>query len=218
MYILSYTTTLSTLITAREGMAREPAVPKVLVVGQPDDYLPQVEEELRRIQKFGNFVTVLSGERASYNTVLTGLKQHSWTHFACHGFQDIQPFKSSFILHNDYLSLLDLIHAQLPNAEFAFLSACETAAVGVDGTPDEVINLGAALQFCGFRSAIATQWEIWDVDGPNISQSFYSHMFRRPGNKADFRDSAEALNMATQKMRRSGVGADRWISFVHIGA
>jgi CHAT domain-containing protein len=113
--------------------------------------------------------------------------------------------------------LLELIQAKLPNAELAFLSACHSAE-GSLITPDEPIHLAAALQFCGFRSVVGTLWEMDDEDGPMISKEFYKHMFRDPGNKADFRDSAEALNLAIRAMRKNGVPLERWILFVHIGA
>jgi CHAT domain-containing protein len=85
-------------------------------------------------------------------------------------------------------------------------------------TPDETIHLAAALQFCGFRSVVGTLWAMNDEDGPSISKEFYKHMFRKPGNKADFRDSAEALNVAIRAMRKNRVPLERWILFVHIGA
>ena len=68
-------------------------------------------------------------------------------------------------------------------------------------TPDEPIHLAAALQFCGFRSVVGTLWAMGDEDGPTISREF-KHMFRKPENKADFRDSAEALNMAIRALRK----------------
>jgi len=57
-----------------------------------------------------------------------------------------------------------------------------------------------------------------DQDGPTISKEFYKHMFRKPGNEADFRDSAEALNVAIRALRKNRVPLERWILFVHIGA
>ena len=41
-----------------------------------------------------------------------------------------------------------------------------------------------------------------DKDEPSISKEFYKYMFRNPGNRADYRDSAEALNMAIREMRK----------------
>ena len=43
-------------------------------------------------------------------------------------------------------------------------------------------------------------------------------MFRTPGAIPNFRDSAEALDLATRNMRKRKLGLDRWVKFVHIGA
>lgn len=66
----------------------------------------------------------------------------------------------------DDAMLLDIVNARLPNAEFAFLSACESAT-GDPNTPDEVLHLAAALQFAGFCSVAGTLWAMDDRDGPD---------------------------------------------------
>ena len=220
IYTSSYTTTLSALIRARSNMYGQSVVPNLLVVGQPSEELQNVQAEIDNVRQLGDFVDVLVGSEANHDKVLHGLQQHSWAHFACHGHlgDNTQPFQASFELHGgSSLTLLDLIQARLPNAELAFLSACHSAEGNLI-TPDETIHLAAALQFCGFRSVVGTLWEMDDEDGPMISKEFYKHMFRKPGNKADFRDSAKALNLAIWEMRKSRVPLERWILFVHIGA
>jgi CHAT domain-containing protein len=93
----------------------------------------------------------------------------------------------------------------------AFLSACHTAAINVDNTPDEAIHLAAALQFCGFRSVVGTLWEMADVDAPDVAED----MFREPASAGDFRDAAVALNHATRDMRkRVSPSTDGSISFI----
>jgi tetratricopeptide (TPR) repeat protein len=218
IYVSSYTPSLSALISARADIARPPTtICKMLVIGQPST-LPQVNNEIFAIQKFQNSLTILSEENATSEAVLSSLMRHSWAHFACHGIQDVKPYKSSFILHDDTrLTLLELIKARLPDAEFAFLSACHSAAGDLRGTPDEIIHLAAALQFCGFRSVVGTLWAMSDLDAPNMARDFYKYMFPRP-ERADFRDAAIALNRATRQMRGRGVPVDRWVNFVHIGA
>ena len=173
-----------------------------------------------------NNADILEGPDANHDTVLSGLRTHSWVHFACHGHLNDQPFHSSFQLHDhSRLELVKLIPAQFPDAELAFLSACHTAAAGgySDDTPDEVVHLAAALQFCGFRSVVGTLWAMEDVDGCDVTKDFYQYMFRStsstaPGAVPNFRDSAEALHQATREMRKRGLGLDRWVKFVHVGA
>ena len=173
IYTSSYTPTLSALISARSNsVIGQSIVPKLLVIGQPDtESLTNVQDEINDIQQFGDFVDVMVGANTSHEAVLHGLQQHLWAHFACHGcLGDIfQPFHASFQLHDEnHLTLLDLIQARLPNAEFALLASCHSA-VGDPNTPDETILLAAALQFCGFRSVVGTLWELADKAGPIIS-------------------------------------------------
>ena len=222
-YVSSYTPSLSALIKARSGLVtRTTNPPSLLVIAQSDGILPKVKEEIGHIQRLSKHnadIRVLEGQDANHDTVLSGLRTHSWAHFACHGHLNDQPFHSSFQLHgNSRLELVKLIPAQFPDAELAFLSACHTAAGDVIGTPDEVVHLAAALQFCGFRSVVGTMWAMEDEDGCDVARDFYQYMFRTPGALPNFRDSAEALHMAIREMRKRGLGMDRWVKFVHVGA
>lgn len=220
MYVSSYTPTVAALLRARSGLLRKLTSPRILVVGQPGDKtLPSVQEEISIIRRLGDFVDILVDTEADHSSVIEGLQQHSWAHFACHGHLDVQPFLSSFQLHSGgRLTLLSLMQAQLPNAEFAFLSACHSAAGDALGTPDETISLAAALQFCGFRSVVGTLFAMADIDGPSLAEAFYEYIFRKGVGVADVRDSAKALNLATIAMKQNGVPVHRWIKFVHIGA
>jgi CHAT domain-containing protein len=225
IHISSYTPTLSSLIRARSNVTRRLTAPNLLVIGQPNDNvevskLPLVREELRRIQGLGISFDVLLSEKANRETLIPRLQQCNWVHFACHCHQAAdEPFLSSFELHNnERLTMADLIKARLSKAELALLSACHSAATDVRNTPDEVIHFAAALQFCGFRSVVGTLWGMFDIDGPDLAEDFYRYMFREVNGIGDFRDSAKALNHATQAMRGRRVPMDRWINFVHIGA
>ena len=225
IYISSYTPTLSSLIRARANVVHRPPVPKLLVMGQPDDNnkssrLPHVREEVCRIHSLGESIDVLLGEQASCNTLLPRLQQYPWVHFACHGYLVAkEPFLSYFQLHNnERLTLGDLIMARLSDAELAFSSACHSAAIDMDSTPDETINLATALQLCGFRSVVGTLWAMTDINGPDVAEDFYQYMFHEAGAAGNFRGSAAALNHATRMMRKRKVTIDRWINFVHIGA
>jgi CHAT domain-containing protein len=223
-YISSYTPSLSALIKARSGLVTRTTNPNLLLIAQPADVtLPKVKEEIGHIRRLLNNTDmmgdILEDRDANHNTVLSGLRTHSWVHFACHGHLNDQPFHSYFQLHDhSHLELVKLIPAHLPDAELAFLSACHSAAGDMVGTPDEVVHLAAALQFCGFRSVVGTLWAMEDDDGCDVTKDFYQYMFRTPGAVPNFRDSAEALYLATRKMRKRGLGLDRWVKFVHVGA
>ena len=230
--VSSYTPSLSALIKVRSGLVTRTTNPNVLVIAQPDETLPMVNEEVGHIQRLFNNADILEGRDANHDTVLSGLQIHSWVHFACHGYPvNDQPFHSCFQLHDhSRLELVKLIlPAQLPDAELAFLSACHTLPAGdvlvgsgTSSTPDSdsVIHLAAALQFCGFqvRSVVGTLWEMEDDDGCVVRKDFYRYMFCIPGAVPNLRDSAKALHLATREMRKRGLGLDRWVKFVHVGA
>lgn len=222
LYISSYTSTLSVLIAARSRTVAKDTKPELLVIadiGQPGAELPRVQDELKCIQKHDAAAHLAFGKDANRDNVLSCLPQYRWVHFACHGHREQESFHSWFQLYaNERLELLDLIHARLPNAELAVLSACHAAAVDVQGTPDEVIHLAGALQFCGFRSVIGTLWAMADVDGPDVADDFYGYMMPERGPAAEFKQSAEGLNGVTKEMRKRKVPLDRWVNFVHIGA
>jgi tetratricopeptide (TPR) repeat protein/CHAT domain-containing protein len=219
LYISSYTSTLASLIHARSTIAKPQGSLGLLLISQPGG-LPKVLEEVDIIKGFGQHMTITSftGADAHKEAALLALQSHSWVHFACHGILEEQPFDSWFQLYNhEHLSVLDLAKTQLHNAEFAFFSACHAAAGDIHGTPDESIHLAAALQFSGFRNVIGTLWAMVDDDGPVIAHAFYTHMFRNGAGTVNLRDAAEALNVATRKLRQKKVSPSQWINFIHIG-
>jgi len=102
----------------------------------------------------------------------------------------------------------------LPNAEFAFLSACHTATGDILGSPNEVNHLAAGLQFSGFKSVVGT---LADIDGPDVARDFYTYApFAREYDKLQGCSSClEDVHSGYEKEERFFC---RWINFVHIGA
>jgi CHAT domain-containing protein len=153
--------------------------------------------------------------------VLEGLKHHNLVHFACHGdLEDGKPFDASFKLHGgERLKLLDIVHSQLPTAEFAFLSACHTAELTEESIADEGLHLTAALQYCGFRSVVGTMWAMADTDGRDLARHVYRSMLSGNAEGQCYLRSAEAMRDAVKRLRSvRGVTLERWVNFVHYGA
>jgi len=225
MYISSYTPTLGALIRARDISVVQKGLPlpTMLLVSQPNtpgqDLLPAVELEIVSIKKLAPHANVIDGDYATCDRVLSSVAQHSWVHFACHGHQDIEPFKSHFSLHDGGLHMIDIVQRGLPHAELAVLSACHSAA-GDETTPDEVLHLAAAMQFAGFRSVVGTMWAMVDEDGPAVMTEFYERLLDGKNGFADCTKAAAALNEAVDVLRKQSpaISASRWINFVHYGA
>ncbi|KAI0043455.1 TPR-like protein [Auriscalpium vulgare] len=222
-YIHSYTPTLSSLIRAREGVVvrERGTVPKILAMATSS--LDKVYEEIEAVQTVGhNTVQKLIGSEVTHSTMMDSLTKYPWIHFASHGhLNSEQPFNSSFELHdNARFTILDLLKANLPNAELAVLSACYTAAVDEDNTPDESISLAAGMQFCGFRGIVGTLWAMADQDGPFLAKEFYKRILHleNTDRPVDFRDAAKVLRAVTKEMRKQDIPLYRWVPFVHIGA
>jgi CHAT domain-containing protein len=95
---------------------------------------------------------------AAKDDVLRSFRSANLVHLACHGIQDrASPYDSHFSLGSSDLTVADLIEVNLPNAFFAFLSACDTAK-GTRKHADEVVHLAATMLFAGFQSVAATMW------------------------------------------------------------
>ena len=226
MFIPSYTPTLSALIESRKHESLSDVCdklkPSILLVAQPDA-LPGAFSEIKAIEATKTSVKSLISAMATPETVLEGLRDHRFAHFACHGLLETgKPFDASIELHNANLTLLEIVRSQLPTAEFAFLAACHTAELTEDSVADEGLHLTAAMQYCGFRSVVGTMWAMADTDGADLSKHFYKTIF---ADKADqngvpyHERSARALHSAVKKLRKKrGMTLERWVNFVHYGA
>jgi CHAT domain-containing protein len=123
--------------------------------------LPCVGRETRQIVD----IATSSGVRTSSlpatvakDEVIGAFQSANVVHLACHGIQDSgAPHESRFCLGSTDLAVSDLIRVDLPNAFFAFLSACDTAK-GTQKHADEVVHLAATMLFAGFQSVAATMW------------------------------------------------------------
>lgn len=197
---------------------------------QPDtpgfSCLPGATVEGNRLQKVFSEspvgLTRLDGKHASTETVRGVLDGHAWLHLACHGSQNVEdPLQSAFALHNEPLSLADLMATTAENAELAFLSACQTA-VGDHKIPEESMHLAAGMLAVGYKGVIATMWSIRDDDAPLVVEAYYRKLLelRASGTLGKGETGAAyALHEAAKRLRRH-VGEKnvvRWAPFVHFG-
>lgn len=190
--------------------------------------LPATLDELEIIQKhtasigFGNHLKVLQDKDATYQAVMDGMKDHSWVHLACHGEQDVHdPTNSGLYLHDRMLGLQDIIKNPLPNADFAFLSACQTAT-GDAEQPDEAIHLAAGMLLAGYNGVIASLWSIGDNDAAAVADNVYGFLFKE-GKAPDSRMAARALHNAVRNLREKhtgrfgGTNFTAWLPYIHVG-
>jgi CHAT domain-containing protein len=151
--------------------------------------------------------------------VVERLKGASCAHFACHGHQDQTggALQSALFVHDGPLRLSRIASCRLPNADFAFLSACHSAS-GLDHLPDEAMHIAAGMQVAGFRSVIATMWAIGDGTGPVVAENVYGHLLRNGPDGFDSTEAAFGLNTGVQLLRKAKkYPTEEWMPFIHIG-
>jgi CHAT domain-containing protein len=218
--VSSYAPSLTALVDAARRKSN--TVPKLLAVAFPEDSdLPATQGEIDAIVARGppSVVKLLNSE-ATVGDVVSRLKDCNFVHFACHGVQKLDnPLDSSLLLANrSSLSLAKLSTLHLPEAQLAYLSACQTAACD-PLVAEESVHLGAGVFVAGYRSVIATMWSTLDEDGPIIADAVYAHLFGKGRDAIDATDAARALHLATKRLRESSPNKSylSWLPYVHIG-
>ncbi|KAK0474416.1 CHAT domain-containing protein [Armillaria novae-zelandiae] len=166
--ISSYTPTLTILL---DKLEKPRTFKGLLAISQPNtpqmSRLPGTEEELQKIKDRATKVHVeyLKGTEATPDTVLQGMSTCNWVHMACHGTQlKENSLNSTFHLHpspnssyqNGHLPLSQVIAKSFPDADFAYLSACQTAT-GDLSLSEESVHLAAGMLMAGYRSVVATR-------------------------------------------------------------
>ncbi|THH13179.1 hypothetical protein EW146_g7014 [Bondarzewia mesenterica] len=223
--VSSYTHTLNALLSPLPQPA-EPFKLLAAIHSPPGRFsLPCVGDELKMIEKHvpSDFLVKLGIPEAPslVRDVLSHIPSASIVHFACHGTQNAQnPLESSLRMEDGPLKVSHIMKQSMPNALLAVLSACQTA-MGDDKVPDEAMHLAATLLFAGFRGTVATMWNIYDMDGPYIVDSFYEYLFQdESGTRVSLPDTARAaraLHLAVANLRKRHVPFARWVPFVHFG-
>ncbi|KIM28574.1 hypothetical protein M408DRAFT_69298 [Serendipita vermifera MAFF 305830] len=217
--ISSYTPTLTAILDQSQPQTTEDF--QILTVAQPStpgaSSLPATEREVQRVQEIASGIRVesLIGDRATTARVLQAMKQSNWIHLACHGLQHREDsLKSGFLLHDKTLELSELIKEPLPKADFAFLSACQTA-MGDEKIAEESVHLAAGMLFSGCKGVIGTMWSIQDNDAPKVTKAVYERMLKDgiPNRK----EAARALHEAVKELRESGADFLSWVPFIHMG-
>ncbi|KAJ7642899.1 CHAT domain-containing protein [Mycena rosella] len=223
-FIHSYTSTLGSLLDAQKKKSTV-ATYKLGITGVAQTCPPQklsslkgMEQEVKKIIDIVRdpSINCLEGPKATVDAVQSQLQDCSWIHLACHGKQDfVNPTRSHLVLYDGILELETILRMPLSNAQFVFLTACQTA-MGDAELVNESFHLGGAFMAAGFRAAIGTLWSMNDQDGPLVADTIYSHLFRN-GRQPETSETAEVLHLAVKELKERRVSSERWIPFIHMG-
>lgn len=208
-YTSSYTFTLEALIDARGRSSataedfRLTAVGTSVYPGRPFLSLPSVKKEMRVLTEISRdksifHLTVLEDEEARVSSVLAAIKSSQMVHLACHGIQNLnQPLDSHLMLSVGALDLRSILAEELKLAQFAFLSACQTARGNKD-LINESIHLAGGFMAAGFKGVVGTLWGIFDEDAPGVTREVYDAIITDEG--LDVTRAADGLQRAVRKM------------------
>jgi CHAT domain-containing protein len=238
--ISSYIPTVTTLLDKAENSKPLQHTPsQIFLLAQPNTpgqspikaTVTETKSIFTQMETYGVATTLVVGKDGTADHVQKELKSHNWVHLACHGFQHpTDPLKSAFILEDGHLALLDIIRHHNPNAQFAYLSACQTSC-GDDKLTDEVFHLAAGMLAAGFRGAVATMWSIKDEFASEVASNFYAYILKASKNeegvvqKLDCTQAAYALDHALGCLRKKLESDDMdtenalltWVPFMHMG-
>ena len=197
----------------------------MLAVGVPEEIppyapLPSVatEMEIIRHRLPAEQLQLLVGKNATVESVSNALKSCTWAHFGCHGIENsMEPMDSFLVMSTGHLTLSTIARGSLNQAEFAYLSACQTAR-GPMHLPDEAIHLAAGLHYAGFRGIVGTLWSIADDTAQTMTEKVYTELFKNGTTKSNAEEAARGLNEAARNLRDDAqVPLSQWVPFIHIG-
>ncbi|MCX5116075.1 CHAT domain-containing protein [Micromonospora sp. NBC_00362] len=190
----------------------------VLLVGSNspvgDGYAPLAlaEAECEAVRRIlGAVPEPLVGDRANPAAVLAALPGTTIAHFACHAVADFDDPAAGYLqLHDDVLTVGQLMSADAPRAWLAYLSACTTGVVS-PRLLNEPVHLASAFQIAGFVHTIATLWPISDVLAPFVAWHLYRNLTRGL-------PPAVALHHTIHAVRKRHPHKPQfWASHIHFG-
>jgi tetratricopeptide (TPR) repeat protein len=203
-----------------EAVGQETSRPPLIVSmpttpGRPP--LPSAQGEADQLLSLYPAADYLTGTAATRDAVLAEMGSHCWFHFAVHGVTDDRtPVDGGLELIDGRLTIRDLAERRLPDARFAYLSACATYQ-GSPAIPDEAVTVGTALCIAGCQNVVAALWPVADEHTADFARRMYGHLVTseegipvlHPENSAQaLRETARALRDAHPDQ------PERWAAFV----
>lgn len=220
--VSSYIPTIRAFMRSQQGLATSlTAYQNSLLVSVPQSKidgvseLPFVRQEVSAVRDTLDRSTLLEGEDATADRVLTELSNVSSVHFSCHGLQDaVEPSSSGLVLYDRIVTVRE-ISERSSGGYLAFLSACDSA-LGSFASADEIVSLVGALQYSGWTHVIGTFAPVEDDIAAHVSQQFYEKCKRT--DRSGLGVIAKTLRAVILELRRANpTRPSIWSPFVHFG-
>ncbi|KAG0696516.1 hypothetical protein DFH29DRAFT_950612 [Suillus ampliporus] len=228
LYVSSYTSSISSLVRARECVDHPESSSKFAAIYQAkplqNDEKMKVEypviefaamepDAVKRNLPSSLFLTKFPD--ATKEDANKAFSDHGWFHLVAYATQNAyKPFNSSFVMRDGLLSLPDILLASSEPKEFAFLSARPVGS-RFRWMQNETIQFAAGLQFSGFKSVVGTMGTVEDSKAHEIIRKFYRTLFST--ETPDCTRAARALHDALEEMARDGLSLGQRVIFAHFG-
>ncbi|MFM7202244.1 MAG: CHAT domain-containing protein [Myxococcota bacterium] len=195
-----------------------PATGPALLVADPARDLPQTVLEVDKIattlSTCGYDIKRLQHEAVTHATLSERLPQSALIHYAGHAKVDESlVFSSALLLSRGERLRLSEVRSLNLKAGLVFLNACGSALSSVEvggahGLADAFASAGAA-------HVVATLWDVPDIGGQRVAQTFYQHLCAQPPADPGMA-LAEALRA---RLRDTGpAGAQLWSGYLVLRA
>jgi CHAT domain-containing protein/tetratricopeptide (TPR) repeat protein len=195
-----------------------PTMPKITSeIGQPPRHLrplPGSQHEAIEIARLLK-TQVLTGDKATKNTILQKMPKARIIHLATHGLLD--DFKGKGVPgaialapcgeDDGILTPEEILGLEL-NAELLVLSACDTGRGRVTG--DGVVGLSRSFISAGVSSIVVSLWAVPDIPTAFLMTAFYQ-------NLKNNLDKAQALRQAMLMTMKQNPNPRSWAAFKLIG-
>ncbi|MEV5969643.1 CHAT domain-containing protein [Streptomyces sp. NPDC051921] len=209
----SYAPTLTSLLYARRPVTRPDTPGRLLLVTVPEPDLPEVAAEAEVVARHVPALRRLHDGQATVDAVTRLLPDHSRLHTVCHGIAR----EGLRLGAGEILTPLRLSRVPAGDAEFAFLSACDTAVPDPE-VLDEATHPAAVLHFAGFRHVLASLYPVQDASAPTVTDAVYRRLARGDG-ELDVARAPRALHAALAELRAAHPHQPKiWMPYIHVGA
>ncbi|WP_328484932.1 CHAT domain-containing protein [Streptomyces zaomyceticus] len=208
----SYAPTLTSLRHARRPRRVPGTDERMLLLTVPEPDLSQVDAEAEVVARHVPTVVRLHHDRATVDAVTSLLPVHTRFHAVCHGI----AHEGLRIGGGEILTPIQLARFPAMDAEFAFLSACDTAVPDPE-VPDEATHPAAVLHFGGFRHVLASLYPVQDASAPEVTDAVYRRLVRDgvlEGDRAPRALHATLTELRAEKPYEPKV----WMPYIHVGA
>lgn len=175
--------TFRSISSRKQPVVKE--ISSIICFGNPDGTLPSAEKEVKAIRGIYPSTVVITGKKATADTLYKMNFHNTILHIATHGVIDMGDFNRSYLLFADLpgqprsgrLMMQEIFGMdQLSEVRMVVMSACNT---GVSLLSDSLMvgaSMSMVMSRTGIRTVIASLWPVDDEATSKLMTKFYRNI------------------------------------------